>query len=113
MKVKPLLARPMEFEVSNIDATEERVTITAASTQSSASCPLCGTPTSRVHSHYLRHVADLPCGGQQVCLALHVRRFFCDAPACPRKIFAERLTPLVESRARVYDGTKKLDRSIR
>lgn len=101
MKVKPLLALPKEFEVRSIDATEERVAITAASTQNSASCPLCGTPTSRVHSHYLRHVADLPCGGRQVCLALHVRRFFCDADACPRKIFAERLTPFVESRARV------------
>jgi transposase len=101
MKVKPLLALPKEFEVRSIDATEERVTITAASIQSSASCPLCGTPTSRVHSHYLRHVADLPSGGRQVCLALHVRRFFSDVPACPRKIFAERLTPFVESRARV------------
>jgi transposase len=32
---------------------------------------------------------------------LTVRKFFCDEPTCPRKIFAERLTPFVAPWARV------------
>jgi transposase len=105
MKVKPLLALPKEFEVRSMDVTAEKVTITATSTQKVAACPLCSSLALRVHSHYLRHIADLPCGGRQVCLALHVRKFFCDVITCPRKIFAERLTPFVEPQAR---GTSRL-----
>lgn len=101
MKVKPLLALPKEFEVRSMDVTEKTVTITAISTQKVALCPLCGSPALRVHSHYLRHISYLPCGGRQVGLALQVRKFFCDEITCPRKIFAERLTPFVEPQARV------------
>jgi hypothetical protein len=36
-------------------------------------------------------VADLPCGGRRVILALTVRKFVCSVPTCPRKIFTERL----------------------
>jgi transposase len=109
MKVKPLLALPKEFEVRSMEVTEESVTITAASLQKSVTCPLCHAPTSRVHSHYLRHIADLPCGGREVHMILHVRRFFCDATACPRNIFVERLTPFVEPRAR---ATRRLSQIV-
>jgi hypothetical protein len=54
-------------------------------------------------------VADLPCSGQQVRLLIGVRRYFCDMPSCARKIFAERLTPFVELRARV---TQRLYQSV-
>jgi transposase len=36
-----------------------------------------------------------------VQLLLAVRKFFCDVPTCPRKIFAERLAPFAAPRARV------------
>jgi transposase len=101
MKVKPLLALPKELEVKSVDVTAQSITITVTSTQTSAICPLCGSEASRVHSRYMRHIADLPCGGWQVHLVLQVRKFFCDATICPRKIFAERLTSFVEPRARV------------
>lgn len=75
--------------------------MTIASVQVSPCCPLCGTPSTRVHSSYLRSVADLPCGGQQVQLLLHVRKCFCEVSTCQRKIFAERITPFVDPWARV------------
>ena len=54
-----------------------------------------------MHSHYTRKAADLACGGHQVQLILHVRKFFCTNPDCSRKIFVERLTAFLEPWARV------------
>ena len=44
----------------------------------------------RVHSRYERRLADLPMAGKPVRLVVAARRFFCDAVACGRRIFAER-----------------------
>ncbi|WP_280938729.1 transposase family protein [Mesorhizobium sp. C264A] len=35
-------------------------------------CPSCGCRTGRVHSHYMRRVADLPWQGRVVEIRLHV-----------------------------------------
>ena len=34
----------------------------------------------RVHSRYRRTLADLPCGGETLCLHVWVRRLFCGNP---------------------------------
>lgn len=68
-------------------------------------CPACGGVCRRVHSHYQRRLADLPAAGVRIALILRVRRFFCDAEACARRIFAERFEA-VEPRAR---RTSRLD----
>jgi len=60
-----------------------------------SSCPRCGCSASRVHSHYERHLQDLPCSEHRVVIHLTVRRFFCDNPACSQHIFAERFPELV------------------
>ena len=54
----------------------------------------------RIHSRYIRTVADLPWGPCRVVLHLQVRKFFCANGRCPRRIFTERLLPLVEPWAR-------------
>jgi hypothetical protein len=46
-------------------------------------------------------VADVPCAGLQVQLVLQMRKFFCDTPQCPRKIFTERVPVFVEPWARM------------
>lgn len=48
-----------------------------------------GTQSRRVHSRYRRKPWDLPWGRWPVQLIVHARRFFCDAPRCPRRIFVE------------------------
>ena len=48
----------------------------------------------------MRLVADLPWAGWAVRLELHVRRFFCQNQACPRRIFVERLPGIVPPSAR-------------
>ena len=56
----------------------------------SATCPCCGTYSRRTQSRYLRQAADLPIAGRRVVLRVTVRRFWCDAVLCRRRIFAER-----------------------
>jgi len=58
---------------------------------STALCPVCGTLAHRIHSRYERTVWDLSLQNVQVILHLHVRKFYCDQPSCPRRIFTERL----------------------
>jgi transposase len=52
-------------------------------------------------------VADLPCAGRRVILALTVRKFVCSTPACPRQIFTERLPELVQSYARMTNRLRE------
>ncbi len=101
MKVEMLFSLPKGVEVTSIEGADDGLTICAVSTQPSACCPLCSCVATRVHSHYTRTIADLPCAGQQVLLLLQVRKFFCEVSTCTRKIFTERLTPFVEPWARV------------
>jgi hypothetical protein len=41
-------------------------------------------------------------------MRVHSRRWFCDAPTCPRKIFAERFDGALARYARRTDGTTDL-----
>ena len=63
-------------------------------------CPDCGHSSDAVHSYYSRWPADLPSAGQQVCLELRVRRFYCHNTDCARRTFAERLPHLLAPHAR-------------
>lgn len=58
--LRPSALIPPGLIVDQIHAEPQQVTITVHSAHRSAACPSCGTISSRVHSHYLRHVADLP-----------------------------------------------------
>jgi len=109
MKVERVLSLPEGLEVTNIEVIDGILTISAVSTQKSACCPLCSSLGTRVHSHYTRTIADLPCAGQPVRLLVQVRKFFCDVTACARKIFVERIAPFVEPWARV---TTRLSESV-
>jgi transposase len=80
--------------------TARQLTLRVTSTQALVSCPVCRFPTQRVHSRYARTVADLPWGSWRVVLDLGVRKFFCANGRCPRRIFTERLAPLVAPWAR-------------
>lgn len=76
------------------------ITLVLSTAQTSPRCPACGEPASRIHSAYVRFPADLPCGGVPLRLELHSRRFHCDAAHCPRRIFTERLTGVLQPHAR-------------
>ncbi len=48
-----------------------------------APCPQCGMPDSRIHSDYLRTIADVAFGGQHLLLKLLVRKWICRETSCP------------------------------
>lgn len=101
MSIIPLLALPAGLEMTAFSRQQGTLCVSVLSTQSCSQCPVCGSASTRIHSRYQRRLADLPSAGQPVRFLLTVRKFFCDAPTCPRKIFAERLTPFVAPGARV------------
>ena len=65
-----------------------------------AACPACGTSSRKVHSRYIRRLADLPWDGLPVIIHLQTRRFFCVEPECRRKVFTEQLPGTVARYAR-------------
>lgn len=59
-----------------------------------AACPGCGVVSRRVHSSYLRQLADTAAGGREVIIDLQVRRFFCGNDGCGKATFAEQVPGL-------------------
>lgn len=80
---------------------DQELVLTLTTTAPEAPCPVCHQLSARIHSRYRRTPRDLPWGGRPARLVLNVRKFFCAAPSCPRRIFTERLPALVSPSARV------------
>jgi len=74
--------------------------VTARVRAAEAACPKCGIVSGRVHSRYARTLADAAVGGRPVAIVLAVRRFFCAAPGCPCRTFAEQVEGLTARYAR-------------
>ena len=87
-------------EAKRLSLTCERVTRTAL-------CPVCSTAAHRIHSRYERTVRDLSIQNVQVILHLHVRKFYCDQPNCPRRIFTERLSQVTSPHGRFTFGLRQ------
>jgi len=97
----PFFPLPDGLVIVSLLAAETQLVVHVACRLPTACCPLCHLPSDRIHGHYGRTVADLPCAGRRVLLALSVRKFVCRTPTCPRQIFTERLPDLVQSSARI------------
>jgi transposase len=82
--------------------------LVAEPTRMCVPCPQRGELSRRQHSRYERRPLDLPWRGQAVHLRVHSRRWFCDVPTCPRKIFAERFDGALPRYARRTDVTTEL-----
>ena len=92
---------PAGLIVESVTAEEGALVVSARSTIGRRACPLCSRLSGRIHSRYVRTVADLPCAGKKVELRLVARRFVCEAPFCRRRIFAERFeNDIVAARSR-------------
>jgi len=89
-RFRPASLAPDGFAVEAIEPVGERIQIRLRSRTPFALCPDCGRHSRRVQSRYVRRPADLPLGGKPVELTILVRRFWCDAVLCRRRIFCER-----------------------
>jgi transposase len=90
----------LNLETMTVDAPNKHITLEVTAIQATPSCPRCHTPSNRIHSGYIRTLADLPWAETTVCLHLQVRKCFCSNPACPQRIFTERLPAVVAPWAR-------------
>ncbi len=83
------LPDPTQLALVDIEVDEgtKTVTATVVTTAHEAPCPLCQHTASRIHSRYVRTLADLPCAGRRVRWLIEVRRFWCKNEECPRRIF--------------------------
>ena len=86
--------------VEEVAVAADLLLVMARARAPEAACTKCGTVSGRVHSRYSRRLADAAIGGRQVEIVLAVRRFFCRAPGCRRKTFAEQVQGLTVRYAR-------------
>jgi transposase len=93
-------ATTLHLDACDVDDATAQITLAVRSTQAAALCPLCTTPTRRIHSHYDRTLADLPWAHYRVRLQLRVRQWFCRNRHCRRRIFTERLPTVTAPWAR-------------
>jgi transposase len=96
----PLLPDLAGFSIEHVSIADGVIVLQAHSQRTSEACPNCSHLSSRIHSRYQRTLADLPWSGRIVRLVVHVSRFFCKHPGCPRKTFAETIPGLTERYAR-------------
>lgn len=87
------------LDLDEICVDEQQIAFMLTSRQP-AVCPNCDQPSQRMHSHYQRRIADLPCAGLRVALQVQVRKFFCQNAACRQVVFSERLASLAAPYAR-------------
>jgi transposase len=93
-------AKHVRLETWSLEPASSTIVLTLSARPATARCPLCGRRSKRVHSRYERTLADLPWGECAATVRLKVRRLFCDAPRCERRIFAEPLPEVAVPRAR-------------
>ena len=86
---------PLQLDSWQFDGTASLITLHVTSTQRDVPCPVCARSAYRLHSHYERRLANLPCGPIRVRWQLRVRKFFCGNPQCTRCIFTERIPGVV------------------
>lgn len=95
MPTSHLLADPEAIRLEKIIQHPSSLTLVVAATRTQAECPRCHRPSTRIHSHYTRSVADLPWHGVAVRLELRARRFRCRNSRCTKRVFCERLPCVV------------------
>jgi transposase len=101
------LPLPEGIVLQSVHPSATAVLVQIACRYPSAACPRCEQSSERVHGHYTRTVADLPCGGRRVLLRFVVRKFVCPMTECPQQIFTERRAEFVQSYARMTNRLRE------
>lgn len=95
VELDELLLGETKLQIDHFTIDGDVITIIVTSVQDRSNCPDCSRASERVHSTYVRTVADITWAALSAQWHLRVRRMFCDNPDCPRQTFAERLECLL------------------
>jgi transposase len=68
---------PPDLDISSIQTAKHTI------------CPSYKNLSTKIHSCYTRHPADLPLTAMDVYFQLRIRRFRCTNPTCPKQTFSE------------------------
>jgi hypothetical protein len=98
--------------LETLEVHHQTIIVHLQATSSTALCPRCGTPGSRVHSRYERTIADGAFGGRYLVLKLRVRKWICREASCSQHLTASRFPELVQRYARMTDRLLKTLQSI-
>ncbi|MFF0228206.1 ISL3 family transposase [Streptomyces sp. NPDC004629] len=90
--------------IENAVVDGELVIVRARASAGRATCPTCGTMSGRVHSRYVRRLADTAVAGRPVVIELQVRRFRCRDRACRQATFVEQVDGLTVRHGRRSTG---------
>jgi transposase len=82
-----LLDENLDYESHKI--IDNTIFINVISNREEVICPYCGSPSSKVHSHYKKTFQDLPIQGEKVKVILNNRKMFCYNPNCNHTTFSE------------------------
>jgi transposase len=94
--VKTVFSGLSALVVKDVADGGEVIHVSARTREESVPCPMCGTPTARVHGFHGRTVADVPVDGRRVVVSVRVRRLVCPVLGCPRQTFREQVPGLLE-----------------
>ena len=100
MLLTTIFSLPADVYLADVCLEQETLILVLKSSQTSAACPECTHPSTRMRGRYTRILADLPCQGRVVRVRLEVRRFVCRTRGCPRTTFAEGFPRLTRAYAR-------------
>ncbi|MFB7056072.1 ISL3 family transposase [Streptomyces vinaceus] len=98
--------------IDAVGAVGDAVWVGLHARQPAVACPSCGVTASRVHSTYMRRLADRPLGGRRVLLRLRSRRFFCDNGLRSRRTTAEQVLCLTTRYRRRTTALARLVQAI-
>ncbi|WP_326770706.1 transposase family protein (plasmid) [Streptomyces sp. NBC_01591] len=94
--------------IEKVLADGELVVVQARTSAERVACPACGTASARVHSRYVRRLADSAVGGRPVAIELQVRRFRCRQHACSQATFVEQVEGLTFRHGRRSAGLQTM-----
>jgi transposase len=100
MNLAMLLGLPADLHLVQVKIESACLWIEVCSGLSTGVCPCCGIASGQRHSSSTRTLADTPCAGRAVAIALHVRKFRCGNVSCTQRLFAERFLDYVRPWAR-------------
>jgi transposase len=86
-------------EVKQVEVGVDSVVVDVVPKVAGGLCPRCAAPARRVHSRYVRRLADVAVGGRKVLIKVTVRRFFCASDLCKARTFVEQIDGLISSKA--------------
>ena len=76
---RDLSLAPCGLVIESVEAEAGALVILAHSASRSADCPLCGSPSAKIHSTYQRSLTDLPSHGR----AVRIKLLDAPVPLCP------------------------------